>query len=577
MAGSAGELTRGISPAEIASYRAERKREAEESLASFVRQAWPVLEPNVPLRWNWHLDLICEHLEAMTNGEIQNLVINIPPGFMKSLLAVVFWPSWEWGPRDQPHRRYLCSAYGEALSLRDNERARYLMESRWYQARWGDRVQFDRLVNAKEYYQNKARGSRRATSVGAAGTGMRADTVIFDDPHKLDATGLGELSLAIRHKNRVLSSRGIGNDTRKLLIGQRVATGDVTDDTLRQMDEGGDQYELLIIPARYSPTWRIDYPNGLVVEPHPADPRTERGALIQPEYQGEDYTRNLEIALHEHKWAVMQQNPMDEVNTLFTPGMLRYYYREPTDDGRSERYLLEDPDGARVYARGDCPCIVTVDLATSLSEHADYTVFAAHRMTPAGDLLLTDMLRARIAGPQQLKALEAFVAKHRPMWVGIESVAYQLSFVQAAMQAGLPAHPIKREAGMNKRMRVVPLAILMDNSKYFLPATAAWDVEGFIDRLLSFTGLGGNEPDDEIDAAADAAREASVGVLAGGPVNPAAASRWRPPASGSGGPAALGGGFEIPEYVAHALRGRGAPLPGDGYGPPPGADPNVFR
>ena len=61
---------------------------AEKSLSQFVRQAWHVLEPATDFVHGWHIDVICEHLEAVTNGQIKNLIINIPPGCMKCTVAV---------------------------------------------------------------------------------------------------------------------------------------------------------------------------------------------------------------------------------------------------------------------------------------------------------------------------------------------------------------------------------------------------------------------------------------------------------------------------------------------------------
>ena len=79
--------------------RAAKKELASRSLAEFAKQAWHVLEPGTELKWGWVLDAICEHLEAVTAGEIKRLLANVPPGSMKSLLTGVIWPAWEWGPR----------------------------------------------------------------------------------------------------------------------------------------------------------------------------------------------------------------------------------------------------------------------------------------------------------------------------------------------------------------------------------------------------------------------------------------------------------------------------------------------
>src|SRR5438552_830889 len=61
------------------------RRSGSRRLADFARQAWHIIEP-VPLRWSWHCDAICDHLEAVTRGEIKRLIINVPPRHGKSNL-----------------------------------------------------------------------------------------------------------------------------------------------------------------------------------------------------------------------------------------------------------------------------------------------------------------------------------------------------------------------------------------------------------------------------------------------------------------------------------------------------------
>src|SRR5947207_10974842 len=106
---------------------------ATRRLGEFVRQAWAVAEPPTPFVPGWHIDAIIEHLEAVTRGQIRNLLINVPPRHMKSLLVSVFWPAWEW--IRWPERRWLYSSYGAQLSIRDSVKCRRLVESPWYQAR----------------------------------------------------------------------------------------------------------------------------------------------------------------------------------------------------------------------------------------------------------------------------------------------------------------------------------------------------------------------------------------------------------------------------------------------------------
>lgn len=155
----------------------------EMTLHEFTRESWDIVEPTTPYIDNWHIGAVTEHLTAATYGEIRKLVINIPPGFMKSLLACVFWFAWTWTFR--PSSRWLYTAYAETLATRDSVRCRNLIRSPWYQERWGNRFAMRGDQNLKTYYENDRTGYRIAAGVGGLGTGFRGDFVIVDDPHKV--------------------------------------------------------------------------------------------------------------------------------------------------------------------------------------------------------------------------------------------------------------------------------------------------------------------------------------------------------------------------------------------------------
>ena len=142
-----------------------------------------VVEPSTPFVPGWHIDAIIEHLEAVTRGQIRNLLINVPPRHMKSLLVSVFWPAWEW--IRWPERRWLYSSYAAQLSIRDSVKCRRLIESPWYQARWGDRFALTSDQNTKGRFDNNRSGYRLSTSVGGAATGEGGDRIVCDDPHNV--------------------------------------------------------------------------------------------------------------------------------------------------------------------------------------------------------------------------------------------------------------------------------------------------------------------------------------------------------------------------------------------------------
>jgi len=173
--------------------RAERQRRAAQkafdqdietaggSLVSYIRAAWHVLEPAHVYIHGWHIEAIAEHLEAITAGQIRRLIINVPPGMTKSMSVSVFWPTWEWGPKRLPHLRTISTAYREHLALRDNRRAKNLIQSLWYQERWGDVFQIKPDKAGERLYENDHEGWRAGMPFDSI-TGERGDRINIDDP-----------------------------------------------------------------------------------------------------------------------------------------------------------------------------------------------------------------------------------------------------------------------------------------------------------------------------------------------------------------------------------------------------------
>jgi predicted phage terminase large subunit-like protein len=172
----------GLDPA-VAAELDEKRERAEGSLLEFVRMFWRIVEPKRDFVEGWALEAMCEHLTAVTAGEINRLLMNVPPGFMKSLLTDVFWPAWEWGPQNEPTMRYLAFSYSSGLTRRDNGRFRSIVTSPEYRALWGRRFDLTGLSVIK--VENDRTGWKLATSVGGIGTGERGDRVLIDDPNNV--------------------------------------------------------------------------------------------------------------------------------------------------------------------------------------------------------------------------------------------------------------------------------------------------------------------------------------------------------------------------------------------------------
>lgn len=280
---------------------------ARRSLRHFIEGGWHVLEPTNPFVPGWHIDAIAEHLEAVTRGDIRNLVINMPPRHAKSLLVSVFWPMWEWA--SHPERRWLFSSYAQSLSIRDSLKCRRLIQSPWYQMRWGHLFGLTGDQNAKTRFDNDRTGYRLATSVGGVGTGEGGDRIVVDDPHNvLEAESDAVREGTLIWWDETMSSRG--NDPKtvaKVIVMQRVHDADLSGHTLAQ---GG--YEHLCLPARYEAGEKRVTTIGW------SDPRTEEGELLCPDRFGEPELAELEKRLGSVAAAgQLQQRPMPRGGQMF--------------------------------------------------------------------------------------------------------------------------------------------------------------------------------------------------------------------------------------------------------------------
>ena len=289
-----------VSPAILLqAVRFEReKRKAEESLAEFARQAWHVLEPSTELKWGWALDAVCDHLMAVSDGDILRLLMNVPPGSMKSLLTGVLFPAWEWGPLGRPGLRYLSTAHKQDLAVRDNMKCRRLIQSAWFQERWPVKLVGDQ--NAKTKFENEHTGFREAMSFTSM-TGSRGDRVILDDPLSVDdANSDAALAAAESTFREALPTRVNNEQSAIVVIMQRLHERDTSGIILKEQLG----YEHLCIPMRHEKSRVCSTSIGF------HDPRTEEGELFFPERFSEKTVRELEKTLGEYAAAgQLQQRP----------------------------------------------------------------------------------------------------------------------------------------------------------------------------------------------------------------------------------------------------------------------------
>jgi predicted phage terminase large subunit-like protein len=461
---------------------------ATRRLGEFVRQAWAVVEPSTPFVPGWHIDAIIEHLEAVTRGDIRQLLINVPPRHMKSLLVSVLWPAWEW--TQHPERRWLYSSYAASLSIRDSVKCRTLIESRWYQRFWGDRYALASDQNTKTRFDNNRSGYRIATSVEGAATGEGGDRIVCDDPHNVQEAESDAIRKSTLDWFDVVMSTRV-NDPRtaaKVVVMQRCHQRDLSGHLLAQ---GG--WEHLRLPAEFEEpkcVTSIDW----------TDPRTQPGELLWPERFGPKEIEDLKVSLGSYAAAgQLQQRPSPAGGGVFKRHWFRYW--QPRGSNLPP-VVVRLPDGTlHSITAVDQPRwvdeqIQSWDCAFKDLETSDYVVGQIWGRVGSA-FLLGDQIRARMDCPATVKAVRQLSQK----WPGaiaklIEDKANGSAVIQMLAHETPGLLPVNPSGG--KVARAQAISPLLEAGNVYLPHPdcAPW-VNDFIEECVQFPN---GTHDDQVDA-----------------------------------------------------------------------------
>lgn len=189
----------------LALRRAVQAEVYRRDFKAFCMAAWNEIDP-APLIWAPHMDALCIHLQAVADGRVRKLLINIPPGHAKSMLVGVLWPVWLW--LREPSKRIMAASYGLDLAMRDAVKSRDLMSTPWFTETFGRDWVLKADQNVKSRYDNTAKGFRVALSVGGKATGFRGDCLLIDDPlNATDSHSKLARDTVVRWKTETMSSR----------------------------------------------------------------------------------------------------------------------------------------------------------------------------------------------------------------------------------------------------------------------------------------------------------------------------------------------------------------------------------
>lgn len=284
---------------------------AEKQLKAFTVQMFNEIDP-VAYKDNWHIDAICEHLEAVLRREIQRLLITIQFRSMKSTILSVMFPAWAW--LSSPGEQFLCASYNHDLAIQDNKRCRRVVQSRKYQSRWGRRFSLVEDQNTKEKFLNSRGGYRMATHTRGS-TGFGGSILIVDDPHNVaQAESPSDRRRVITWFREVWSSRINDASTGCHVVAQQCTHADDLAGYIKKRIADGADWEHLNIPSEYEKKYHCATSIGW------QDPRKKEGELFWPDHFTRRATDNFKVDLGIFAAAAqMQQRPILREGATFRP------------------------------------------------------------------------------------------------------------------------------------------------------------------------------------------------------------------------------------------------------------------
>lgn len=420
---------------------------------------------------------IAHALTRVVEGKITRLIINVPPRYGKTELAVKMFVAWI--VANNPRAKSIHLSYSDDLASDNSSAIRELVKHEEFQRLFPTDLKTD--SDSKKKWYTAAGGGLYATAAGGAitgfgaglleriprGTGSPADgfggAIIIDDPLKPDdAFSAARRGQVNRRFNNTIASRLNSPDTPIIVIMQRLHEEDMTGYLLG--GGSGEAWEHVCLPAigpDDTPLWPEKHSLGRLRAMEAADAYTFAGQYMQ--------------------------RPAPLGGGLFREDWWRYYTALPKLDWRA----------------------IYVDTAQKTGEKNDYTVLQCWGRSYAGQAVLVDQLRGKWEAPELLTQARAFWNKHKaaPREQGvlrsmkIEDKVSGTGLIQTLRREGVPVVGIPRDR--DKYTRAMDGAPLVESGNVLLPQNASW-LSGYLAEFSAFpNGLHDDQIDPTLDALAD--------------------------------------------------------------------------
>lgn len=300
----------------------ETARRAKTHLLHFTKYTYPKYQVN------WHHRVACDALTKLVYGEIDRLIMVMPPRNGKTELGSKRLPAFALGVN--PDDQIIATSYGDELASKNNREIQRIIDSEAYKKIFPATTLFGRNVatqeegtwlrNAKEFEIVGKRGYYKSSGIGGSITGRGGKLLIIDDPTKNR-----EEADSITHRERVWDWYTSTFYTRKegrariLLMVTRWHEDDLVGRLLKKAkeDPNADQWTIVSFPAIKED------------EENEYDPRP-RGEPLWPEKYPLEELKAMKSSMGSRDWAsLMQQTPIIEGGNIVKRGWWQYYKTRP--------------------------------------------------------------------------------------------------------------------------------------------------------------------------------------------------------------------------------------------------------
>ena len=430
------------------------RRQAREQLLPFVTLTKPDFEIGR------HHEMISQCLERVESGEIVRQMIFTPPRHTKSELATRRFPAWYLGRR--PDAQVISASYNSELASDFGREVRNLINTPVY-AQIFPGVGLSEDSQAANRWHLKSGGQYIAAGVGTAITGRGAHLIFVDDPIKDRQEAYSE---TVRQRiwdwyRSVLYTRLMPGGS-IVLIQTRWHDDDLAGRLLAEAGEGGDQWEVVELPALA----RDNDPLGRM-----------KGEALWPEWYPEDRLIQIKSVIGSRDWsALYQQEPQAEEGGFFLADWFKT--------------VSEPPEGLRIYGASD--------YATKDGE-GDWTVHGICGVDEQDNMYMLDMWRGQTSSDVWVESFLDLVDRWKPLqW------AEEAGQIRASLDPYITTRQRERRSycvrtpftsRFDKRSRARAIQARMSAGKVFFVRNAPWLEELRLEMLRFDAG----RHDDQVD------------------------------------------------------------------------------